>query len=429
MQKRSLYTALIAAVVGIAGAIVALSRRRPAPVSEMAAQISLPLPVEEVIISQEQPVVKESLQPTILVLLASGLGVGCLVAAQTLLLNSRNPILPLILFITGVILLQPMLSQVKYLKIPILEGQAQMASIIMVLAGVALLLSILAPPPLNPLSGQFQMLNALIAMLVVPAVYLMGETYEGSRVGLIAAGFAAVSGWTLALSKAESEYISLVIISAVSLAALERIRRRQGKVIYAIFLALFLGAIIVLTRVMAPSVLSDVSILEQIPANPQLSPGEGLFTSLLMFNLTSDPNPLHGIVDRPVFSPILSALFVFGLLILAWRIDAHRRWSDVFLLTALVITLIPSAYQLSLPVRYPDLRRAAMALPVALVIAALGASSLAHAVIARLGRMGLAVSVILFIAALVIIAIDAQQHYTHIFLPIYDQGVFISRLD
>ncbi len=441
MQKRSLYAAFLAAVVGITGVIVALVRRRPAPISDIAVQTSItpaadvraaqtpvmsPTVVRATTIPVEQTVVRESAQPSIAILLTSGLGVGSLITAQTLLLNSRNPILPLLLFAAGILLLQPMLSQVpqvsqaQYLNRTILGGQTRIAPIILGLAVIALLLNIIAPPPFGE---QFQILNVLIAVLVVPAVYVMGDAYAGSQVGLIAAGFAAVSGWTLALGKAEPEYISLAIIGAVTLVALEYVRRRQGNIIYVIWLGFFLGAIIILTRLMATSALVDPSVSEQIPTNPQLSPVEGLFTSLLMFNLTSDPNPLHGIVDRPVFSPVLSALFIVGLLTLAWRIDSHRRWVDVFLLLALVITLLPTSFQMDLPVRYPDLQRGAMALPIALVIAAIGASSLAQALTVRLGRNGVVIAIVLFAAALLVIVLDANQHYNHVFLPIYERSV------
>jgi hypothetical protein len=44
--------------------------------------------------------------------------------------------------------------------------------------------------------------------------------------------------------------------------------------------------------------------------NPQYVFTEAFFNSLLMFNLTSDPNPLHGIVNQPAFSPVLAAAFL-----------------------------------------------------------------------------------------------------------------------
>jgi hypothetical protein len=426
LQKRSLYAAFLAAVVGVAGAILAVSRRQAAPMSEITVQSPLiypPVIQETTITAAEQPAVKESSQPSILILLASGLSIACLIAAQTLLLHSRNPILPLILYVAGMILLQPVLafqSQKSHQKIVLLEAQRRIAPIILALSAAAFLLNIFAPHPFNPHPGQFQIISTLIAALLVPAVYLAGNIYGGFQVGVIAAVFAAVSGWTLALGKAEPRYISLAIISAAALTAVEYIRRRQGNVFYAIWLTFFLGAVVILTRLMAPSAPADPSRPEQIPANPQLFVSEGFFTSLLMFNLTSDPNPLHGIVDRPVFSPVLSALFVVGLLRLAWQIDAHRRWKDIFLLMALVITVLPSAFQLSLPVRYPDLQRGAMALPVAMVIAAIGTSSLSNALIARLDRTGVMIAVVLFLFALAMIAIDANQHYTNVFLPIYE---------
>jgi len=436
LQRRSLYAALLAAIAGAAGVIFAASRRRATPNPETPIQTPVlspsdavvipPSTLQEAVVSSEESEAQKASQPSILTLLVSGLGIAGLIIAQTLLLYSRSPIWPMIFGITGVLMLQPVLAfyaQAPQKKFLFLESQSRIAPIILALSALLLLLNISAPPPFNPQPGEFQMLNALVAVLVIPTVYVIGETYGGSQVGLIAAGLAAVSGWTLALGKAKPEYVLLAIISAVALVALEYIRQRQGNIFYAIWVAFFLGGVVLVARLMAPVALVDPSRQEQIPANPQLSVSEGLFTSLLMFNLTSDPNPLHGMVDRPVFSPILSALFIVGLLALAWRIDAHRRWKDIFLLSALVITLFPSALQFGLPVRYPDIQRAAMALPVALVIAALGASVVTEAVIARLGRVGLFIAIILLLTAMAFIAVDANQHYTNYFLPIYENGV------
>lgn len=433
MQKRSLYAVIIAVVVGITGAILALSRRRVTSISETVVRTPITeiqhSPVQKAPIPalQEQPATNEVAQPSILILLASGIGHACLIAAQSLLLHSRNPILPLLLFGAGVLLLQPVLAlqaQSQSLKITPLVGENRIVPVILAMSVIVLILNIAAPPPLP---GYFQVLSALIGVLIVPAIYVMGTVFADSQVGLIAAGFAAVSGWTLALSKAEPKYVVLAVISAVSLVALEYIRRMRRNLIYALGLAIFLGAIIVLARVMTPTVIPDPPRQEQIPANPQLLLSEGLFTSLLMFNLTSDPNPLHGIVNRPVFSPILSALFVVGLLTLAWHVYVCRRRVDIFLLVALVITLLPSALQFSLPVRYPDLQRGAMALPVAMVIASLGVSSLIQPLVARLDRVGAVIALALLIAALILIAVDANRHYTNVFLPIYEQGAYLPK--
>jgi hypothetical protein len=136
-----------------------------------------------------------------------------------------------------------------------------------------------------------------------------------------------------------------------------------------------------------------------------------------MFNLTGDSSPFHGIVNRPVFSPVLSASFVVGILVWIWRVQRSRRWLDSFVLAALVVALLPSALSYT-----PDVQRAALALPIGMTIAACGGDFLARLLIGRWGRAGLGVVAALYVAALVAIAVDAHQHYVTVFLPTYEQA-------
>jgi hypothetical protein len=142
---------------------------------------------------------------------------------------------------------------------------------------------------------------------------------------------------------------------------------------------------------------------------------DGLSRSLLMFNLAGDWSPFHGIVNRPVFSPLLSASFVVGMLVWIWRVQRRRRWLESLPLVALVVALLPSALSYS-----PDLQRGALALPISITIAASGIASLARLLTQRWRKVGLGVVTALGVAALVVIAADARQHYVSEFMPAYE---------
>ena len=153
--------------------------------------------------------------------------------------------------------------------------------------------------------------------------------------------------------------------------------------------------------------------------NPQLSWLEGTASSLLLFNLTSDPNPLHGIVNRPVLSPAVSAAFLLGALGLAWRIYARPNWADALLLAALVLLLIPAGYNAQLPVRYPNLLLAAPVLPLVLVIAASGLVLPLRLLVSQRAKAGLAIALMIIGLVVVSAFIDAQGHYQNVFYPVY----------
>jgi hypothetical protein len=92
-------------------------------------------------------------------------------------------------------------------------------------------------------------------------------------------------------------------------------------------------------------------------------------------------------------------------------------------LVALVVALLPSALSYS-----PDIQRAALALPISMTIAASGVATLARLLIQPWGRVGLGIVVALVVAALVVIAADARQHYVNEFLSTYEHAAQAYRL-
>jgi 4-amino-4-deoxy-L-arabinose transferase-like glycosyltransferase len=406
-------------------------------------------------------------RPAVSIVLFSAVGIGGLIAAQTFLLGSRHPVAPFLAFVIGVISLQPVLSWHERLwpdtqRENKLTDLRQLAALVVLIAiAIAQSLTLPSPPGSNTL-------NVFLVALMIVVIYGVGWVYGDAWVGLIAAGFVATSGWTLALSKSDPVYVAASAISGLYLIILYNVRRTEKRITYLaagasigvgglmfqpfIYMALLLPLLLLLKSLderpttrklgamllnlvlayivtivfLLPGIVAPQSVQADVPpdiiANPQLTVSEGLFTSLLMFNLASDPNPLHGIVDRPVFPPVLAAAFIVGLLALAWRLNDRRRWSDAFLLCALVVGLLPTVLLLDLPVSYPDLRAAAPALPIAVVIAALGASMLIRLLVLRMGKTGFIIAAGLLIVALSAVVFDARQHYINKFWPAYGRS-------
>jgi hypothetical protein len=301
------------------------------------------------------------------------------------------------------------------------------------------------------------------AVALVLTVYLCGRVIDGPLTGLIAGSFAAVSGWTLALGKMDGPYSAAAMMSALYCGLVWRAAKQPNRILYLLaglalgigaliwspFLYLgllipivillrwwaesrldwrnFLAAFIIATAVILPPALAprpstQPTIIADTPLSPASTFLDGLSSSLLMFNLTSDPNALHGIVDRPVFAPLLAGAFVVGLIGWALRLNTSRKWSDALLIIALVVALLPSAILIQPPPRYPDLQRAAMALPIAMIIAAFGTALVARFFRAWWGQAGLALAAGLLLLGLVITATDANQHYRAVFIPAYEQA-------
>lgn len=438
--------------------------------------------------------------------LAAALGLICWTLAQARLPESRQPVLPLLLYGGGLALLLPALR----FRPPTAEPRGENEPVVrpfavwgatVVLASMFTAAAVLAQTPASPAlpveitqrdsAFLFEYLQtqvavdwgAVFAVLLVPAVVLLVSRFEAGAVGhrrrlnltgLLAGGFLAVSGWPLALAKTGGVYMALAFFTARLLAALadwfaanptradtpllrvvtcfallllvtwlvsplfgvlalllpvfnllylleHRFSRRQ------IVLGVGGALVLALPFLLALNTALVTNSLTQAAADglsPALALLDSLAASLLLFNLTGDPNPLHGIFDRPVFSPALAALFVFGLLAWMARIRSARRWLDGLPPVALIVGLLPSA----LAAPYPDAQRAALALPSALFFAAYGAAFLVRMLVRRLGSLGAALALWLLLAALALTAADAHRHYTAVFLPTAQQAAYMLEM-
>jgi hypothetical protein len=212
--------------------------------------------------------------------------------------------------------------------------------------------------------------------------------------------------------------------------AREKIHFQNGiprKTIQWVLLGLALVAVVALIALFTLPTANPISPIPedfkgQVGFSPTIAYLDALFSSLLLFNLTSDPNPLHGVVDRPAFAPVMSAVFVVGILAWVWRLTRSKRWQDWLLPAALVIGALPSALYVTLPLQYPHLGLAGMVLPVGLIFAAYGLRLIAEQFVGLWGRRGLVIAVGLFLVMLYISAQDARQHYLDVFLPTYERA-------
>ena len=314
--------------------------------------------------------------------------------------------------------------------------------------------------PLQPYSSMF-------AVLVVPVVYLFGRGVGGKWTGLFTAGLVAACGWTLALGKSGEVYSAAACIGALYLTALvyawhsgkrstyllsglllgagwlvtpqfgylallpptmlilAALDSRKGLRIVVVntLILLILAMMVILPAALAPHPprLSQTDVYAS-GLSPSVTFLDGLSSSVLMFNLTSDPMPLHGIVNRPAFPPVMGAAFILGLLGWAAKTDGTRRWTTLWLIAALVIGLLPAALLIEPPTRYPDFQQAALALPVAVCIAGYGLTLVAELVIRHAGRMGVIAVGLTFAILVVLITADTRDHYTNVFLPAYEQA-------
>ncbi len=402
----------IGAVIAAGGGVLALARRRrqqagirsgmsrpvPLETASSAPQAPLPQAAEADEIKPSSRVVRLRAMGAALVPLAAALGVTGWTLAQARLLETRHPVAPLALYLAGLALMMPALA-VWLREVPAHEAKPASTTGRDWLSWDRLLvLALMLAAGYSHWQAGSAGGSMVGAVLLVPVVFLLGRALDRPVTGVLAAAFTALSGWPLALGQGDPLFLALAVTagSGVTLLYAGVQTRNNWRVTG--------GALLSLLSLLAAADLRATS-LGQAAADglsPALTLLDALSGALLLFNLTGDPNPLHGLVNRPVFAPPLAALFAFGLLVWAVRLRQSRRWSEAVPLAALVVLLLPSA----LAVYYPDAQRAALALPVAVCFAAYGASVLARQLMTRLGNAGAAVAVWLVLAALVVTALD-----------------------
>ena len=355
-------------------------------------------------------------------------GLLALAAAGAALLAGRDPLPPLLGFGLGLALLIPLLDRAGEIgPAPLERGP---------------LLLIPALIALTQLSIQGG--NIPAALMISGTAWALGWAWGGPWAGLCAGAIAAASGWTLALGAVDVQAASLAILGGLYLAGFSRGGRWPSLLAAA---ALGVGAglsptlaalalLLPLDRRRGPRIgLCALLIAAPFwyalqpplptpprPDDPSLGFGEALAAHVLMFNLTTDPNPLHGLAGRPAFAPFPAAALLIGTLALIWRADRMRHAAALFPLAALVAALIPAALLRASPADFPNLLHAAPALPAASAVAGCGLALIARVVVARWGGHGGLIAVAGLTAALTVTALDARAHYLTVVLPLLFAG-------
>jgi hypothetical protein len=335
--------------------------------------------------------------------------------------------------------------------------------------------------PPYPLLFHLTLLSSLFALLLPPLIYGAARTMGAGRWSAFgAAVLIAVCGWTLALAKSGSPFAAVAACAALYVWALFHALRAGTRLAYTVAgLALAFGvlispifapmalllpitaglggyandgmrgmlfgwirqrrlpqwvaALLVATVLIAPVIaLAPDKFTVQFPRYFERQTGipleyaalDSLAHGLMLFNVTRDVAHIRLLFNRPALTVIPAALFALGILAMLWRLgngrDKDERTRDLQLLAALIVGLLPSVFDLDLPLDFPHLWRAAAALPPALLIAGQGVGLIAETLRGAFGRIGVVMVGVLLICVIGLTAFDTYQHYLTIALPAYE---------
>lgn len=108
--------------------------------------------------------------------------------------------------------------------------------------------------------------------------------------------------------------------------------------------------------------------------------------ALLMFNVDNGGIWVHSIPGRPALDLVSGALFLFGLIVLGFKLFKQRDWVDLYILLLIPVFLLPSTLSVAFPSENPSLNRTGAAAISVFIIAAMGLDMLLTA-ITRHSRM------------------------------------------
>jgi hypothetical protein len=92
--------------------------------------------------------------------------------------------------------------------------------------------------------------------------------------------------------------------------------------------------------------------------------------ALGMFNVSGDAGWISSLPHEPALGVISGALLILGLAAWAFRLRVRRDPSDVFIILAGLVMLLPSALAIAFPGENPSLTRASGTMPIVFVLAA-----------------------------------------------------------
>jgi len=278
-----------------------------------------------------------------------------------------------------------------------------------------------------------QIAGTLVAFATLPVFYLLARALCGRRVALVALALLAVSGWHGVFSRVGWRMMMVPPFEVLALLglwrALQRGARRDwllagvgaalaiytydaGRLILPMVVALLavftvidrdgwrarlLGGLVVVATfaiVGAPMLWYAATHFEQFNARAahlavdEPRAGGEMWTVLTtagMFNYRGNGNDFF--VEEPLLEPLAGALFVFGMLVVLWRIAAApgslaargdgvgwERRRNLFIVVGLAVALLPGVLSV------PNGNRCIAALPFVYLILGVGAVALADAI-------------------------------------------------
>ena len=273
--------------------------------------------------------------------------------------------------------------------------------------------------------------TALIGWLMLPAVFLLAREVSGARVALIATLFAAVASWGVITARFGLRYplapcavawtmfflvyglrrqhrnamlaagvwigiglqgytayrfmIVVVPLLALAWAGWQWTQARRQQAGQALANAAIAAVATVLTLMplirygvdnpdqflyRAATRLSNTE--REIEGNPAAIFADNLKNALLMFNYTRDEVWVANLPDRPAMDALLGGLLVLGAAAaVALSVKRRTPW-PALLLGAGVLMLIPSALSIAFPRENPSVVRTGGALPMLMIVCAIG---------------------------------------------------------
>ncbi len=263
-------------------------------------------------------------------------------------------------------------------------------------------------------------------LLTLPFLYLLGMELGNKRVGLLAVLFAGIAYWPNVISRVALRFalypfftapmlffmirglrrrsrndmilaglflglglhgytpmriVPLLVVVAFGLYLIHAQSRggRKQALYHLLILALFsLLVFLPLLRYMVDDpdgvafrALSRVGNLERdLPGSPVVIFFQNLWNALKMFNWHDGQIWVHSVTGRPALDVVSGAFFLLGVGLLVLRYLRKWIWTDLFLLLAIPILMLPSILSLAFPAENPSLNRTGAAMiPVFLVIA------------------------------------------------------------
>jgi len=305
--------------------------------------------------------------------------------------------------------------------------------------------------------------TALLGFFTLPFIYLLGKEIAGPRAGLLAMLFAGIAYWPNVISRVGLRFPLYPLFVAPTLFFLLRglrLHQRNDFLIAGVFLGLglhgyspFRIAPLLVALILVIYIIRDLRFINYIlresvllfvtafivflplarymleypteffyratsrivAPNPLPIFFSNLKNGLLMFNVDDGNIFVNSVVHRPALDVVTGALFVLGLALLLKR----RSFTDLSLLSALAILILPSVLSLAFPDENPALNRAGGAIVPVFVIVGMTLDGLLTRLERGLTREG--ARVIAVGVTLILFAASALQNYDLVFRQ-YNEG-------